>query len=354
MVPHIVLIKGKHHRLLRASARFYVVTDRYYLLYVTVCCNTGSKEGCRVSVRIGEIVVKRDIVHALIALRKHLRLPFRKGSQIVPGASAGDKTDIRIDLFHELRGLDGKTGIFAPGLVSYLPLCIHLVAETPVFNTVRLPVTVLYTPVAVCRSASDVTVLKKLCCLLHTGSSEVHRHDRLCSDTSAISDKIVGPHQVRLNTIPRNVNRLRSRHAGTDTVFPIVPRNKISAGIPDSGNAEPAHKLSHVTPESVFIGGIMIRFVYSGIDRASYMFDKRTKQHSVRLSDYVVMVENNFCFHKSSLKITVNRALTDTVFILPYRFLIVKGRKQVLLIRIVLKKTKAAYATFVSGGEDGV
>ena len=84
------------------------------------------------------------------------------------------------------------------------------------------------------------------------------------------------------------------------------------------------------------------------------MFDKRTKQHSVRLSDYVVMVENNFCFHKSSLKITVNRALTDTVFILPYRFLIVKCRKQVLLIRIALKKTKAAYATFVSGGEDGV
>ena len=93
---------------------------------------------CQVAVELLVVGVAGDVVDLVVGLLEHGRLPRAEGRHAGAGAAAGHQLQARVDRCAWPGRLGGQPAVLVGGLVPDLPGAVHLVAEAPHPDAVRL------------------------------------------------------------------------------------------------------------------------------------------------------------------------------------------------------------------------
>ena len=168
--------------------------------------------------------------------------------------------------------------------MTYLPVAVHLVSETPKLYVVRLFNAVLNSQIAVIRTAFMVAVFDKISCFLGTSQAEIYSHHTGCVGFFAPFHKFVGAEAVRLCNAPCELKTFRSFLDRTNTVLPIISRNKVAAGIAYNRNVKLANLVDNVLTEAVLVSGCVRGFINSAVNCSAEMLNKRAVNSRVDFS----------------------------------------------------------------------
>jgi len=186
--------------------------------------------------------------------------------------------------------------------VTQLPLAVHLVAETPHPDAVRLDRTVRDAPVGQFGSRAGVGVLQDVQCVEDSPGSEVDGVHELAVDLAQPGGELVEPDLVRLGGVPREVEASRTGLSRPDPVLPAITGDEVAPGVADGRDAELPDELDDVPPESVGVGLRMARFVDAVVDAPAEVFHEGSEEPAVDGPDDEVRVDGEVCRdHGSSI-----------------------------------------------------
>ena len=75
------------------------------------------------------------------------------------------------------------------------------------------------------------------------------------------------------------------------SIFPVVARNEVAAGVTDHGDIEFLDQIEDILAEAHIVGCGVVLFVYAAIDRAAQMLDKRAINAWIDITDSEVLVQ---------------------------------------------------------------
>src|SRR5207302_70270 len=157
------------------------------------------------------------------ALVENLIFPGSECLHLSPTRAASAQLDARADPAHQLCSLLGNATVFVGGLFANLPAPILLVAAAPEPDTTRS-----------------------------------------CAAAPA--------------------PQLRALFDRPDTVFPVVARKEIPAGVANQGNAEFSGQRQHILAKSPFVGFGVSGLEYASVDAAAHMFDEAPEEPRIDCS----------------------------------------------------------------------
>ena len=156
-----------------------------------------------------------------------------------------------IDPSHHLRGLVGDAAVFVGGLGLHLPRPVHLVAEAPELDVVRLVPAVLAAQIGQRRAARMVAVLDQVARRIAAARAEIDRQHRLDARGAAPVDEFVGAELVGLGRHPGEVEPARALRDRADAVLPVVAGDEVAARIAHDRRRQLAHQRQHVPAEAL-------------------------------------------------------------------------------------------------------
>ena len=158
----------------------------------------------------GRIVVgvQGDVIDRVAGELEHRRLPRAERRHRGPGAAARHELDRRVDEAHGASGLRRATTVVGGTRVTDLPRAVHLVAETPGPDPVRLGMAIGRPPVGDRGADRCVAVLDEVARCVGAAGPEVHREHRLDAGQARPGDELVGAD--RLGSIDRQARSCRS------------------------------------------------------------------------------------------------------------------------------------------------
>ncbi len=175
MEPDIPFVEGEIELLFAALLSLNVITDGRDRADEAVHVDGFGKEVGRVVVHIAIIGVQREIIDLFIGVVEHGGFPRTVGRHLGVGATGHYQFDGRVHPLHHLGGFDGETAIFVGGLGAGLPRTVHLVAETPDFDVMRVGIAVGAAAVAPQRAAGEVAVFEQVARGLRAPPAQVVR-----------------------------------------------------------------------------------------------------------------------------------------------------------------------------------
>ena len=189
-----------------------------------------------------------------------------------------------IDDAHLLGGVARLAAVLARLQLADLPGPVHLVAEAPVADVVRLLV-------AVRRAAARSTACRDRGCSTRRRrppSPTVPVPKFMPSSGSAPTsaapvDELVGAELIRLERVPRAIEHRRPLRLRADAVEPVVAGDEVAARIADDRHAELLHLARDVGAESFGIGEARAGLVDAGVDRAAQVLEKRPQHPAVEV-----------------------------------------------------------------------
>src|SRR6478736_1810895 len=173
----------------------------------------SSNEMYMVFVRL-VVGVARDVVDVVVRLLEHDALPLAERGHPRAGAAADDQLEPRVELPHGARGLRGQLCVALGGAVAELPGSVHLVAQAPHADGMRLRGPVRRAQVGQSSPRPDVRVLEDVEGLLYAARAEVDGVHQLAADLARPGRELVQADLVRLGGVPRKAEPAR----------PILPR----------------------------------------------------------------------------------------------------------------------------------
>ena len=248
---------------------------------------------CRITV----ILVKRNIIHLIICLIKHLQFPLSERRHIVAGTSACHKFNIRIYQSHKLGRLTGNFPIVLRRLVSNLPRTIHLISQAPGLYAEWFFKSVLSSHISIISICFAVTVFHKISGILRTARSEIYRHNHICICAFCPLLKLIDSDFIGLNHFPRKLHFLRTFCLVTDTVFPVISGNKIASRITHSRNIKFIDQIKNILTEPHIIRRLMSGLINPSVNRTSEMFNKRTIDSFVYFTDNKLFIYCDTTLH---------------------------------------------------------
>ena len=181
---------------------------------------------------------------------EHRRLPRAEGRHRRPGAAARHEFDRRVDQAHRDGGLRCATAVLGGTRVTDLPRAVHLVAETPGPDAVRLGMAIGRPPVGDLGACRCVAVLDEVARRVGAAGPEVHREHRLHAGQARPGDELVGADRVGLDRPPGEVVPLGPPVAGADAILPVVAGDEVPARIADRRHPEPSGQIDDVADAS--------------------------------------------------------------------------------------------------------
>ena len=173
---------------------------------------------------------------------------------VAPSVSAAtDELDGGIRPANGIGPAPGRGDVLIGGQMTNLPLAIHLVAQAPVANVVRLSVTVRAAQVRPVRIASAVAVFDPGAGLIQRARAHVEADVRLGAKRATVLDELVGPERVRLLGVPGDVESSWSLLDRADTVGPVIAAYEVPTRPAKNRRAERASGIQHVTPEATLV-----------------------------------------------------------------------------------------------------
>ena len=175
--------------------------------------------------------MQRNKIHKVIEVLQNDSIPLGAGFHGMGTASAGNQANRRVDAFHQLRGFHRLPRIFFRRHMADLPIPVHLVSETPIADFKGFFPSVLDSSVRPIASRYSVTIFDKLCGFLRHTRTEIDAHHDFRPRAFCPIGKFENADFVGFELPPREIELFRAFFFGTDTIFPTIPRNKISARI---------------------------------------------------------------------------------------------------------------------------
>src|SRR3981189_3046172 len=113
----------------------------------------------------------------------------------------------------------------------------------------RLRIAMLRSQIAEIGTARMVAVFEKLPRLIRSPGAQIHAQHRFGPYCSTPFDEFIRAESVRLRAEPGQIQSNRSPLDWANTIFPIVARKKIAAGIPNNGRTQIANEIEDVLAE---------------------------------------------------------------------------------------------------------
>ena len=169
----------------------------------------------------------------------------------------------------------------AGGLVADLPRPVHLVAEAPQPDVVRLRAAMTAPQVGPVRAAGQVAVLHQVGRGLDAPGAQVDRHHRRQAVALGPGQELVGADLVALDRPPREVEPTRAPIPGADAVLPPVARDEVATWVAHQGDTELVDQLRHVAAEAVRVRARMGRLVDAGVDAPAHVLNEAPEEPAV-------------------------------------------------------------------------
>jgi hypothetical protein len=122
---------------------------------------------------------------------------------------------------------------------------------------------------------------------------------------------------VGLDRVPGAVQAAGPVFARADSVFPVVARDEVAAGVPDDGGAEFLDQLEDILAEAVLVRFGVPGLVDSGVDAAAHVLHEGAEEAAGYFSNREVAVEGDACAGHESPWLcseTVGRRLVSVRF----------------------------------------
>src|SRR5882672_5968473 len=117
----------------------------------------------------------------------------------------------------------------------------------------RFRIAMLRTQVAEIGTARMVAVFEEFPRLIRSPRAEIHAQHRFSPCRSTPFDEFIRAESVRLSAEPSQIKPNRSLLNWANTIFPIVARKKITAGIPNNRRTQIANYIEDVLAKPAFI-----------------------------------------------------------------------------------------------------
>ena len=291
-VPDVPFVKRQHDALGRVLARRYAIGHGHDFLDRLVHLLYAAKKLGRGVAPVFKIGVQRDEVHVVKAMLQHRVFPLAVGGHVVRRRAAGSELDGRVHQAHELGGFVGDAAVFVGGFGADLPGAVHLVAQAPELDVVRCRHAVRFAQVGQSGAAGVVAVLDEFTGFVGAARAQVDGPHGFDVGGLAPFHELVGAELVGFGAGPGQVQAHRAVGRGANTVFPVIARYKVAAGVAHDGGAEFAGQLHHVAAKAACIGRGVAGFIDTGVDRAAQVFDKTAEDAPVKVRDGEVAVDD--------------------------------------------------------------
>ena len=251
------------------------------------------------------VAVHGEIVDRLIGVFEDNAIPFGEGLHLVIGRARDDELQIvRRVLFvfavrpaHDFGGFERLFAVLVGAQVPRLPGAVHLVADAPVFDVVRLFRPVFTTQIGDGRAARMIAVFDEVRRIEDGARAHIHRHHGRDARLFAPLHELIGAELVGLRREPCKIEAGGPLLAGADAVPPVVPRKEVAARIAHDGHIQLADEPDDVLAEAVFVRRGMPGLIDALVHRAPQMLDERAEEVAVDLAHPKVGICKNFRFH---------------------------------------------------------
>ena len=208
-VPDVPLVDGQADPLAAPARRSDAVGDAHEPVEERVELGRYGEEAGGVAVVLLDVEVSGEQVDLVVGLLQHRGLPGAEGGHRRAGAATDDEGQVlgssRCALPQGAGRLRGEPAVVAGRLVPGLPRSVHLVAEAPPADVVRLGATVLGPQVGEVRATGMRGVLLEVEGLLDPSGAEVDGQHRLHAREVRPAHELVQPEPVGLRAAPREV-----------------------------------------------------------------------------------------------------------------------------------------------------
>src|SRR5215204_289841 len=237
------------------------------------------------------VVASRVDVYAVVVDERreafdHHPVPIRQAAE-----AAADELYVLIRQSHHLGELTGFTHVVFGGERPDLPLTIHLVAQSPVLDVVRILVAVLAPEVRPVGIACTVAVLYPGLGFVHRARAYVDADVWFCPHQAAVLDKLVRAEAVGLLGGPCKIHLPRTLLPRAYPVRPVVTANEVSAGPTQDRYPQAPRGLEHIPAVAPVVAKGRALVEDASIDAAAEVLDKAPEYPSVQLADPSVRVD---------------------------------------------------------------
>ena len=177
--------------------------------------------------------------------------------------------------------------------MTNLPWPVHLVSHAPVFDTVRLLVSVRTPQLAPPGSSRDIAVLDECGRVLYGPGAEVEPEKWLGGHQPRPCDEFVSAELIGLQRIPGAIENGRPVFLGTDAIQPVITGYEISAGVANDGHSKVADLLHDIGAESVAVGEFRPRIVDALVNGASQVLQKRAEEVTVNRTNLAGRIDDD-------------------------------------------------------------
>src|SRR5688572_21051654 len=178
----------------------------------------------------------------------HHPVPIRQAAK-----ATADELYIRVRPPHHLGELPGFPHVVFGCEGPDLPLPVHLVAQSPVLDVVRLLMAVLAPEVGPVSIAGTVAVLDPGLRLIHRTRAHVDADVGLGPEQATVLDKLVRAEAVGFFGGPREIHLPRTLLARTDPVGPVVSADEVPTGPAQDRYPQVFCGLENVAPVASFV-----------------------------------------------------------------------------------------------------
>src|SRR5215208_3608605 len=205
--------------------------------------------------------------------------------------TAAHELYVRVCPPHYLGELAGLTYISFGRKSTDLPLPVHLVAQPPVFDVVRLLVAVLAPEVGPVGVARAVAVLDPGLGLVHRACPHVDADVGLGPQQATVLYELVRAEAVGFFGGPREIHLPRTLLARTDPVGPVVSADEVPTGPAQDRYPQVFRCFENVVPVASSVAERRILVEDATVDTATQVLDKAAENLAVQPADPAVEVE---------------------------------------------------------------
>ena len=152
---------------------------------------------------------------------------------------------------------------------------------------------VLLPKIAQCGAAWVIAIFKELPSFIRSASTKVDAKHWFHVGLLTPVHKLVRAELVCFGVEPGKVDPFRSAFHGTNTIFPVITREKIATWIPHDCWAKFFDEIQDILAESIFIRSGVARFKNASVHAPAPVLHKGAEQSTVELSNGEVFIQNN-------------------------------------------------------------
>ena len=251
----------------------------------------------RIILIVVAIAVRRNVIDVVPAILHYDPVIRQIGRHAASRRAARHEFDRRIETLHQFSSLVCAPCILFRRHVTRLPRTVHLVAETPGLDLIRIATAVRDTFVRPVGACGQVTVLDECGGFGSAPRTEIDRHHRLRAELFRPLHKLIGADLIGLDALPGVVGTHRALIARSDTVCPVVVADEVAAGIAHHRHSKRLERFENVCAKASRVAERAFRIVNALINGSSHVLEKTAEDARVDVALVALCVESNGSLH---------------------------------------------------------